>query len=422
MANAFNLRTSKIMSHFQTLDDLSLRGRIVLLRSDLNVPMHNGRVTDRERLERLLLTLKDLSTAGAKIVILSHFGRPKGSKPDPELSLRPAAAELQELWGQPIAFAEDCIGPIAEQAIKSLAVGQILVLENTRFHTGEEANDPAFVDALASLGEIFVNDAFSCAHRAHASTEGLAHKLPAAAGRLMQAELKALEQALGKPERPVVAVVGGSKISTKLDLLNNLMTKVDALVLGGGMANTFLAAQNIPVGKSLIEADMVDIAFDIMSKAQANNCHIVLPKDVVVAAALQEGVAVQTVSVKAIPQDLMILDLGPQSIAEIKETIAACRTVVWNGPLGAFEIEPFDRATNQVAIDVSEMTKRGRIISVAGGGDTVSALSHAGVAHGFSYLSTAGGAFLEWLEGKTLPGVAALAQAQAKRKIGKVIM
>jgi phosphoglycerate kinase len=409
------------MPDFLTLDDMALRDRKVLLRADLNVPMKNGQVSDRERLERLLVTLQELKNQGARIIILSHFGRPDG-KPDPKLSLKPVVAELEKLWGEPIAFVDDCIGPVAEAAVAQLAAGHILVLENTRFHPGEEANDPAFADALASLGDFYVNDAFSCAHRSHVSTEGLAHKLPSGAGRLMQAELKALDQALSHAERPLAAVVGGSKISTKLDLLNNLVAKVDVLILGGGMANTFLLAKGVPVGGSLVETNMVDTARDIIAKAEAKGCQIILPKDAVIATALKEHIATQIVLVNAVPADHMILDLGPLSIKEITGTLELCKTVVWNGPLGAFETSPFDNATNQVAIRVAELTKRNMLVSVAGGGDTVSALAHAGVVHGFSYLSTAGGAFLEWMEGKELPGVAALCLAFTKRKKGKVLM
>lgn len=409
------------MTQFQTLSDLSLRGKTVLFRADLNVPTHNGQVTDTTRLERLLPSLKELSTAGAKIVILSHFGRPKG-KPDLQYSLRPVALALEKIWGSPVAFADDCIGPSAEAAVKLLMPGQVLVLENTRFHAGEEANDPGFAKALAALGEVYVNDAFSAAHRAHASTEGLAHLLPSAAGRLMEEEINALTKALGNPERPVAAIVGGSKISTKLDLLQNLITKVDILILGGGMANTFLAAKGLTVGKSLYEADMIETAKTITAKAEARNCHIMLPKDVVVAAEFKAGATTQIVAANAVPANQMILDIGPQAVKEIKESLAMCKTVVWNGPLGAFETPPFDRATNEVAIAVADLTKRGKLLSVAGGGDTGSALENAGVTHGVTYLSSAGGAFLEWLEGKSLPGVVALEQIVAKRKVGKVIM
>jgi phosphoglycerate kinase len=409
------------MPDFLTLDDLSLRGQAILLRADLNVPMKDGRVTDTARLDRLVPTLNDLAKAGAKIVVLSHFGRPDG-KPDAKYSLRPVAAELEKIWGRKIAFAEDCIGPKAEAAVKALAPGDAVVLENTRFYPGEEDNDPAFAKQLASLGQIYVNDAFSAAHRAHASTEGLAHLLPSGAGRLMQAEIEALTKALSKPERPLAALVGGSKISTKLDLLQNLVAKVDLLVLGGGMANTFLAAKGIAIGKSISEPDMFEKARTISAKAKEKNCEIYLPKDVVVAPALKTGVSTAVVSIDAVPADQMILDIGPASVNEIKSNLDMCKTVVWNGPLGAFETQPFDRATNEVAICVADLTKRGKILSVAGGGDTVSAMTNAGVQHGLSYLSAAGGAFLEWLEGKELPGVVALQKAVPRAKTGKVII
>jgi phosphoglycerate kinase len=323
---------------------------------------------------------------------------------------------LEEIWGQPIAFADDCTGPKAEAAVKKLEAGQVLVLENTRFHAGEEANDPAFVRELAKLGDVYVNDAFSCAHRAHASTEGLAHVLPSAAGRLMQAELEALTKALAEPVRPVAALVGGSKISTKLDLLNNLVTKVDMLVLGGGMANTFLAAQGVAIGKSLAENDMLDTARAIAAKAAKNGCEIVLPQDAVVAEVLKSGIETETVSVGAVPANKMILDIGAASVKHIREKLAGCKTVVWNGPLGAFEIKPFDNGTNEVAAAVADLTRQGKILSVAGGGDTVAAMANAGASQYLSYLSTAGGAFLEWLEGKELPGVAALRQSATDRK------
>lgn len=403
------------MTDFLTISDLSLKGKTVLVRADLNVPMHDGRVTDTERLERLLPTLKDLSASGAKIVLLSHFGRPKAS-PNPEFSLRPVVEVLQGLWRQPIAFADDCVGPKAEAAVKKLEFGQVLVLENTRFHEGEEENDPTFITELAKLGDIYVNDAFSCAHRAHASTEGLAHYLPSAAGRLMQAELEALNKALANPARPLAALVGGSKISTKLDLLNNLVTKVDLLVLGGGMANTFLAAQGVAVGKSLCENDMLDTAREIAAKAKSKGCEILLPVDALVAEALKNGIDTQTVAINAIPASKMILDIGPASVKQISAKLAGCKTVVWNGPLGAFEIKPFDNGTNEVAAVVADLTRHGKILSVAGGGDTVAAMANAGVSKYLSYLSTAGGAFLEWLEGKELPGVVALRQSAAKRK------
>ena len=396
------------MSSFQTIDQLPLAHKIVLLRADLNVPMKDGVVTDDARLVRLLPTLRELSAAKAKIVILSHFGRPDGQR-NAKYSLRPVAAELEKIWEQPAAFADDCVGAVASYAIAALPEGQILVLENTRFYAGEEANDPAFAAQLAALGDFYVNDAFSAAHRAHASTEALAKLLPCAAGRLMQAELDALQKALGNPRRPLAALVGGSKISTKLDLLENLVAKVDVLILGGGMANTFLAAQGIKVGKSLYEADMLDTARSIAAKATARNCRIILPSDAVIATALQANIVTQTVPVTAVPADQMILDVGTQSEKEMASVLCDCKTLIWNGPLGAFEFPPFDHATTAVARFVAELTSQGKILSVAGGGDTVSALTHAGVTNDFTYVSTAGGAFLEWMEGKTLPGVAALA-------------
>lgn len=409
------------MPDFLTLDTLVFRGKTVLLRADLNVPMKDGRITDSSRLERLLPTLNELSKADAKIVILSHFGRPDG-KPDPKYSLRPVAAELANIWQHPVAFAEDCIGPKALTAIQALAPGQAVVLENTRFHPGEEANDKLFAESLAALGDIYINDAFSAAHRAHASTEAIAHLLPSGAGRLMQTEIAALHKALTNPERPVIAIIGGSKISTKLDLLQNLIAKVDVLVLGGGMANTFLAAKGVAIGKSICEPDMYETARTISKAAEAKGCGIILPKDVVVASALVAGVETKTVNVNAVPADQMILDVGPQTTQEIKSTLDMCKTVVWNGPLGAFETPPFDKATNEVAIGVADLTKRGRILSVAGGGDTVSALANAGVTNALSYISSAGGAFLEWMEGKELPGISALKQAIPKIKTGKVII
>ncbi|MGB9152087.1 MAG: phosphoglycerate kinase [Alphaproteobacteria bacterium] len=395
------------MSGFSTLDTFPFQGKTVLLRADLNVPMKDGAVSDDARLTRLLPTLKNLAQGKAKIVILSHFGRPEGQR-NAKYSLRPVAAELQKIAGQPVGFAEDCVGPVAVKAIAALPSGQILVLENTRFYAGEEANDPVFAAQLAALGDVYVNDAFSAAHRAHASTEALAKLLPAAAGRLMQAELNALEKALSKPEHPVAALVGGSKISTKLDLLENLVSKVDVLVLGGGMANTFLAAQGINVGKSLYEADMLDTARAITARAASHSCRILLPVDAVVATALKANIETQTVAVSVVPADAMILDIGPQSEKEIAAVLQTCKTLVWNGPLGAFEFPPFDHATVAVARSVAALTKQGKLLSVAGGGDTVAALAHAKVLDDFSYVSTAGGAFLEWLEGKTLPGVAAL--------------
>ena len=409
------------MSDFLTLDNLSVRGKVVLLRADLNVPSdEHGRVTDASRLERIFPTLKELSEKGAKIALLSHFGRPKGR--DPRCSLKPVAAVLGELLNKPVAFAPDCIGPEAQKAIAALAPGDILVLENVRFYPGEEANDPNFAKELAALGDVFVFDAFSVAHRAHASTEGITHFLPSAAGRAMQAEIEALHQALDKPERPLAALVGGAKVSTKLALLENLIGKVDILVLGGGMANTFLAAKGVNIGRSLSEPDMYETARTIMQKAEQKNCHILLPRDAVVASELKTGVTTETVAISKVPAEKMILDLGPATVNEIKDNLSMCRTIVWNGPLGAFETPPFDRATNEVAIFVADFTKRGKALSVAGGGDTLAALAGAGVTHGLSYLSAAGGAFLEWLEGVELPGVTALKQAVPKAKLGKVII
>jgi phosphoglycerate kinase len=403
------------MSRFRTIDQLAVTGRRVLLRVDLNVPMADGRVTDATRITRILPTLADLSDKGARVILLSHYGRPKG-KAVPEMSLAPLVGPLSGALssirgGRPVAFAPDCIGPVAEGAAAKLADGDVLLLENLRFHAGEEANDPAFADALAGLGEVYVNDAFSAAHRAHASVDALARRLPAAAGRLMQGELEHLELALEAPARPVMAIVGGAKISTKLDLLGNLVRKMDVLVVGGGMANTFLNALGVAVGASLCEHEMAETARGIVAAAKDAGCDVVLPSDVVVAAQLAEGAATETLSVKQIPEDRMILDLGPLTAEHIARRMADCRTLVWNGPLGCFEVPPFDAATNRVAQAAADLTRDGGLLSVAGGGDTVAALARAGVVDGFSYVSTAGGAFLEWLEGKTLPGVAALESA-----------
>ena len=399
------------MSRFKTLDQLDVSGRRVLLRVDLNVPMADGRVTDATRIDRILPTLEDLRGRGARVVLLSHYGRPKGQAV-PEMSLAPLVDPLSEaLGGASVAFASDCIGPAAADAVTALADGEVLLLENLRFHAGEEANDPAFAEALAGLGEVYVNDAFSAAHRAHASVEALVRRLPAAAGRLMQAELEHLEQALEAPARPVMAVVGGAKVSTKLDLLGNLIRKVEVLVVGGGMANTFLNALGVAVGASLCEHEMAETARDIVAAAKEAGCDVVLPSDAVVAGELAAGAASETVSVKDVPEDRMILDLGPRTAEHIARRMAECRTLVWNGPLGCFEVPPFDAATNRVARAAADLTGSGGLLSVAGGGDTVAALAHAGVVDDFSYVSTAGGAFLEWLEGKTLPGVAALEAA-----------
>jgi len=392
---------------WKTLDDMELDGKVVLVRVDINVPVENGRVTDATRIEKIVPTVKDILAKGGKPVLLAHYGRPKG-KPVAEMSLKLTLPALEAALGQKVTFAEDCIGGPARSAVSAMAAGDVLLLENTRFHAGEEANDPALAAALAALGQVYVNDAFSAAHRAHASTEGIARLLPACAGRLMEAELKALEAALGNPVRPVVAVVGGAKVSTKLDLLGNLVTRVDHLVIGGGMANTFLVAQGVEVGKSLAERDMAPTALEILEKARQAGCSIHLPVDVVVAREFKAHAASETVPVAECPADAMILDAGPQTVAAISEVFAACRTLIWNGPLGAFEIAPFDAATNAAAAKAAELTAAGSLVSVAGGGDTVAALNKAGAAEGFTYISTAGGAFLEWMEGKDLPGVAAL--------------
>jgi phosphoglycerate kinase len=392
---------------YRTLDNVEVAGKRVLLRADLNVPVRDGRITDLTRLERLCPTISELAGKGAKVIVCSHFDRPKGKRV-PAMSLAPVAAALGQVLGTPVAFADDCIGPPAEQAVAALRNGGVLVLENTRYHAEEEKNDAHFAAALAALADLYVNDAFSAAHRAHASTEGVAHLLPAYAGRLMQAELEALHAALGDPQRPVMAIVGGAKVSTKLELLGNLVTKVNTLVIGGAMANTFLAAQGIEVGKSLQEAEMHATARDILAGAKAAGCEILLPTDAVVARELKPNASTQTVAINAVPADSMILDVGPATVATLNGHIAALRTLVWNGPLGAFETPPFDAATTAVAQAVAAATQAGTLRSVAGGGDTVSALRHAGVLDKMSYVSTAGGAFLEWLEGKTLPGVAAL--------------
>ncbi|TYO91386.1 phosphoglycerate kinase [Oceanicella actignis] len=392
---------------FKTLDDLDLRGKRVLIRVDLNVPMQDGRVSDDTRIRAVLPTIREVLDKGGKPILLAHFGRPKG-KPNPQMSLAPVAPALEAALGAPVRFAPDCVGPVAAQAVAELPEGAVLLLENLRFHPGEEANDPAFADALAALGDVYVNDAFSAAHRAHASTEALARRLPCAAGRLMQKELEALEKALARPERPVAAVVGGAKVSTKLDLLGNLSGRVERLVIGGGMANTFLAAQGLEVGRSLCERDMLDTARDIMREAAGRGCEIILPIDVVVAEEFKAHAPSRVVPAEACPADAMILDAGPQSVARICAAFDASRTLVWNGPLGAFELPPFNAATDAAARHAARLTREGRLLSVAGGGDTVAALNASGAAQDFSYVSTAGGAFLEWLEGKTLPGVAAL--------------
>ena len=395
------------MSHLKTIDDLDVVGKRVLVRADLNVPMQDGQVTDTTRIDRTAPTLNKLSNKGAKVIVISHFGRPKG-KVVPEMSLAPVARALSKSCGLPVAFATDTIGESAEKTIAAMKEGDIAMLENLRFHGDEEANDKAFTAKLSELGDVYVSDAFSCSHRAHASTEGLAHLLPSAAGLLMQVEVESLAGALESPEPPVAAVVGGAKVSTKMEVLGNLSKKVDVLIIGGGMANTFLFAQGIDVGNSLCEKDMADAARQILADAKKAGCDIVLPKDAVVAREFKEGAECETVALDAIPSDAMMLDVGPASVADVAAKLEKCRTVVWNGPFGAFEIPPFDAGTNTVAREAARLTKEGKLISVAGGGDTVAALAHAGVGDDFTYISTAGGAFLEWMEGKELPGVKVL--------------
>lgn len=392
---------------FKSIDDLDVSGKRVLVRVDFNVPMRDGKITDPTRIERAMATLSDLTAAGAKVVVLSHFGRPKGQVV-PDMSLAPIADALGQMADVPVSFASDCVGDVASTAINEAAAGSIIVLENVRFYPGEEKNDPGFAADLAANGDLYVNDAFSAAHRAHASTEGIARLLPAAAGRLMQAELEALSGALDAPTPPVIAVVGGAKISTKMAVLGHLAEKVDQIVIGGGMANTFLYANGVAVGKSLCEPDMADDARAVVAAAANAGCEIVLPLDAAVASEFAEGAASEIVDLSDIPDDKMILDVGPKSIADLNARLANAKTVLWNGPLGAFEIKPFDTGTNAVAQEVASLTAAGKLLSVAGGGDTVSALLNAGAADRFSYVSAAGGAFLEFIEGKTLPGVAAL--------------
>jgi phosphoglycerate kinase len=394
---------------FKTLDDIGdIAGKAALVREDLNVPMADGQVSDDTRLRATVATLAELSDKGARVLVLAHFGRPKGSRSAAN-SLAQIVPALQAVLGRPVGFIDDCAGAAAEAAVAALAPGSVTVLENTRFHSGEEANDPALVAAIARLGDIYVNDAFSAAHRAHASTAGLAHVLPAYAGRAMQAELEALEKALGHPDHPVAAVVGGAKVSTKLDVLTHLVSKVDHLIIGGGMANTFLAARGIDVGKSLCEHDLTDTAEAILAAADKAGCTVHLPYDALVATQFAANPpSLRVANVHEVAADEMILDVGPQATEALADVLKTCRTLVWNGPLGAFEIAPFDTATVALARSAAALSKEGALVSVAGGGDTVAALNHAGVAADFSYVSTAGGAFLEWMEGKDLPGVAAL--------------
>jgi len=395
------------MPAFRTLDELDVADKRVLVRTDLNVPMKDGRVTDTTRIDRTVTTLRELAGRRARVIVLAHFGRPDG-KVVPAMSLRPVVAPLAAALGRTVTFAEDCVGPIAESAVAALKSGDVVLLENLRFHPEEEANDSAFAEQLAALGDVYVNDAFSAAHRAHASTAALAQLLPSAAGRLMQTELEHLTLALEKPQRPVAALVGGAKVSTKIDLLRNLVAKVDVLIVGGGMANTFLAARGLEIGRSLAEREMADTARAIEKAAAKRDCEIILPADAVIAPALQSDVESRIADVKAVPSDQLILDVGPATIGLISHRLESCRTLVWNGPLGAFETPPFDRGTVIVAQAAAKLTEAGKLLSVAGGGDTVAALAHAGVVDKFTYVSTAGGAFLEWLEGKELPGVAAL--------------
>lgn len=395
------------MAKWRGLNEADLKGRRVLTRVDLNLPMQDGRITDDLRLQRILPTIRAIADKGGRVILLSHFDRPKGKRV-PEMSLAPIAQALGAALGRKVAFAVDCIGPEAQAAVDRMRDGETLLLENTRFHAGEEKNDPEFARALAALGDVYVNDAFSAAHRAHASTEGLARLLPAFAGLAMEKELASLEAALGQPKRPVAALVGGAKISTKLEVLDNLSARVDRLIVGGGMANTFLFAKGVAVGKSLCERDMADRARAIMDHIAKRGGEILLPIDAVVAREFKAGAQSQTVAIDAVPDDGMILDIGPRSAAMLEKILTQCHTLVWNGPLGAFEIAPFDAGTNAVAQAAARLTREGRLLTVAGGGDTVAALRHAGADEDFSFISTAGGAFLEWLEGKELPGVAAL--------------
>ncbi|THD77309.1 MAG: phosphoglycerate kinase [Phenylobacterium sp.] len=397
------------MARFQTLDDADLAGKRALVRVDFNVPMEDGKVSDDTRLRAAVPTIEKLRAGGAKVILLAHFDRPKG-KPVPSMSLKPIAGALAKVLGSPVAFAEDCIGPVARAAVNALEPGDVLLLENVRFHPGEEANDRKFADALAANGDLYVNDAFSAAHRAHASTEGLAHRLPAYAGEQMRLELDALDRALGHPERPLMGIVGGSKVSTKLDLLKHLVTRLDKLAIGGGMANTFLYAQGHDVGASYCEKDLAETAREIIGLAGKNNCKLFLPLDIVVAEKLAPGAAARVRDVGSVDEDERILDAGPETVERLCRAMSNSKTLIWNGPLGVFEMKPFDRGTVEAAQYAAGLVKAGKLVAVAGGGDTVAALNVAGVADDFTFVSTAGGAFLEWMEGKTLPGVAALSR------------
>ncbi len=400
------------LTKLKSIATADVKGKRVIVRADLNVPVKDGVVSDATRLERLLPGLEDLSARGARIVVISHFGRPKDG-PDPSLSLAPVARELGRLLGKPVTFVAECIGPAAESAVAALAPGEIAVLENLRFHKGEEKNDRDFAEKLARCGDIYVNDAFSAAHRAHASTEGLAHLLPAYAGPLMLEEIHALRAVLEEPQRPTAALVGGAKVSTKIPILKHLLDKVDKLIIGGGMANTFLLSHGVDIGKSVAEPDLVGAAREIMTAAKHKGCAVVLPEDAVIAREFRSGEAHAVVPTLAVPSDAMILDIGPKSVAHMTDVLKECKTLLWNGPLGAFEIAPFGEGTFALAREAARLTREGRLTTVAGGGDTVAALNAAGAADDFTYISTAGGAFLEWLEGRELPGVAALIQAQS---------
>jgi phosphoglycerate kinase len=395
------------LDRLKTTKDIDVAGKRVLVRADLNVPVRDGKVSDATRLERVIPGLKDLASRGAKVIVISHFGRPK-SGPEAEFSLKPVAEQLGVLLGRPVAFAADSIGGLAAATVAAMKNGDIAVLENLRFHKGEEKNDPAFASELAKIGDIFVGDAFSCAHRAHASTEGLTHYLPSYAGPLLMEEINALRTALENPQRPTAAVVGGAKVSTKIPVLTNLVAKVDKLIIGGGMANTFLQSLGIMVAQSLAEPEFHSTAREIMAEAKQQGCEIVLPLDAVIAREFREGAPSQVVNIHKVPLDAMILDVGPASVAHVAKVLDGCRTLLWNGPMGAFEISPFGEGTFALARQAAALTKAGKLVSVAGGGDTVAALNAAGVTGDFTYVSTAGGAFLEWLEGQELPGIAAL--------------
>ncbi len=400
------------LAQLRSIQDVDVSGKRILVRADLNVPLHEGVVSDATRLARVIPGLIELSERGAKVIVLSHFGRPKGKVVE-EFSLRPVAQKMNAMIDGGVGFVEDCVGAQAQQAVSNMANGDIIVFENLRFHAGEESNDETFARALAELGDLYVNEAFSAAHRAHASTEAIANLLPAFAGPLMKAEIDALRAALENPERPTVALVGGAKVSTKIPVLTNMMDKVDKLIIGGGMANTFLQAQGVDVGKSLSEPDFHETAREILAVAKDKDCEILLPKDVVVASEFKAGAEARTIPVDAVSSDQMILDVGPETIAHLSDVLGVCKTLLWNGPMGAFEIEPFGEGTFMLANEAARLTREGKLTSIAGGGDTVAALNAAGVSEDFSYISTAGGAFLEWLEGRELPGVVALTKQAA---------